>query len=54
MTNKEYATETNKIEGAEIPLSLKCNENCIHYGKKYPCVFCVRDKENKDYYKQGS
>ncbi len=31
-----------------------CIKDCIHYGKKHPCVFCVRDPKNKDHYEQGN
>ena len=29
---------------------MKCDKKCIHYGKKHPCVFCVRDPRNEDHY----
>ena len=39
-------------KGAETPLKYKCKKDCIYYGLKWPCVFCIREKNNKDYYKK--
>jgi hypothetical protein len=30
--------------------NMKCSDDCIHYGKKHPCIFCIRDPNNKDYF----
>jgi hypothetical protein len=31
----------------------KCDKICIHYGKAFPCVFCVRDPKNEDHFEKG-
>jgi len=28
-----------------------CDNKCLEYGKKHPCVFCIRDPKNRDHYK---